>query len=374
MFNHLSTKTLALAFALSLAACSQTTPPPPTVGVDVTPGNAFIKTGATQTFSAMVSGSSQTDVTWQVEEGASAGTISSAGVYTAPTRAGTYHIKATSKASPAYSARAEVMVYEGQLVYGLDTLNRLVAFGSLSPAVVSLPKNISGLQAGEVLLDIDFRPNGGKLYALSSANRIYTVDLSTAAATAVRNDPLEVVLTAGQRAAIDFNPARDLLRIVNEAGQNLRVNPDTGAVVDGDPAVDGIQPDKPLVPPTQVVVQVAAVAYTDNKAGATTTTLYGLDLFGGRLVLIGSLNGNPSPNGGQVSFVANPFSTNLFNDPRILAGFDISGANGTALVSLSRSIPAESSSFFSIDLSNGQLTAIGTLGFNTPLRSIAIAP
>ena len=44
----------------------------------------------------------------------------------------------------------------------------------------------------------------------------------------------------------DFNPAADRIRVVSNTGQNLRLHPDTGAVVDGDATVEGVQPDPSL--------------------------------------------------------------------------------------------------------------------------------
>lgn len=62
--------------------------PPADVSVTVSPNSASLFLGATQSFQALVTGSSNTSVTWEVNGVAggstSAGTISSAGFYTAP--------------------------------------------------------------------------------------------------------------------------------------------------------------------------------------------------------------------------------------------------------------------------------------------------
>ncbi|MGA2001513.1 MAG: hypothetical protein ABSG52_16110, partial [Terriglobales bacterium] len=76
------------------------------VGVGVSPTTAALTTGGTQQFSATVSGTTNTAVTWS----ASGGTISSTGLYTAPSTAGTYAITATSAADPTKSASATVSV------------------------------------------------------------------------------------------------------------------------------------------------------------------------------------------------------------------------------------------------------------------------
>jgi hypothetical protein len=76
------------------------------VAVSIAPGSASLPAGGTQQFTATVTGSSNTAVTWS----ATGGTISTSGLYTAPATAGTYTVTATSKASTSASASATVTV------------------------------------------------------------------------------------------------------------------------------------------------------------------------------------------------------------------------------------------------------------------------
>jgi len=88
-----------LLAAVALAGCTGTTkgspasnpttpPTGPSVTVTVAPATANVRAGATQPFSATVGGSSNTSVNWQVNGvaggSAATGTISAAGVYSAP--------------------------------------------------------------------------------------------------------------------------------------------------------------------------------------------------------------------------------------------------------------------------------------------------
>jgi len=66
------------------------------VTVTVTPATATVDACRTATFTAAVSGTSNQAVTWSVAEGTAGGSVSTAGVYTAPSNAGTYHVVATS--------------------------------------------------------------------------------------------------------------------------------------------------------------------------------------------------------------------------------------------------------------------------------------
>ena len=79
------------------------------VSVAISPTSASLSTGATRQFTATVSGTSNTAVTWSVLEGGG-GTVSATGLYTAPATAGTYRVRATSVADPTKSASATVTV------------------------------------------------------------------------------------------------------------------------------------------------------------------------------------------------------------------------------------------------------------------------
>lgn len=86
-------------------------PQPPMV-ISVTPATATVERNHTATFTTSVFNSTNTQVIWSVVE-AGGGTITSFGVYTAPSTEGTYHVKATSVADPTKSATATVAVTGG---------------------------------------------------------------------------------------------------------------------------------------------------------------------------------------------------------------------------------------------------------------------
>jgi hypothetical protein len=107
---------LTLASALGLWGCGggSTSSPAPSssslISVTVTPNSVTVLRDATQAFTAKVTGTTNTAVTWSVEE-SSGGTIDSAGLYTPPQNgAGAFHVIATSRANPAASGAAAVTV------------------------------------------------------------------------------------------------------------------------------------------------------------------------------------------------------------------------------------------------------------------------
>ena len=108
---------ILLLTALGTAACStgQTSPVSgqgqgPTAGVVITPSSATLLPGSQRSFSAKVNGNADQSVTWTITEGASGGTVTPAGMYTAPMTKGTYHLVAKSDADPSKSATAQITV------------------------------------------------------------------------------------------------------------------------------------------------------------------------------------------------------------------------------------------------------------------------
>ncbi len=80
----------------------------PSGTVTISPLSASVPEGGLQTFSATVAGGG--GVNWSVEEGSQGGTITSAGVYSAPLTTGTFHVLATNGTNSSFTATATVTV------------------------------------------------------------------------------------------------------------------------------------------------------------------------------------------------------------------------------------------------------------------------
>jgi hypothetical protein len=102
-----STKTAA-------ATINITAPPTGSVSVSVSPVRAGLTTGQTQTFTATVTGNSDTIVKWEVDSisggNSDVGKINASGVYSAPNKPGTHTVAARSDADSTVSATASVAV------------------------------------------------------------------------------------------------------------------------------------------------------------------------------------------------------------------------------------------------------------------------
>ena len=99
---------LVALVSLVLVACGGDDDKKP-INVSISPTTATVKVGMTQTFTASVTGTSNTAVSWSVAE-AGGGSINSSGVYTAPSTPGTYTVMATSQRDTRRSASATVTV------------------------------------------------------------------------------------------------------------------------------------------------------------------------------------------------------------------------------------------------------------------------
>lgn len=269
---------------------------------------------------------------------------------------------------------ASVTVADAQsqptILLGLTANNRINWYAPELPGVAFFSVPISGLESDETILGIDNRPANGQLYGLSSGNRLYTISPFTGIATRVGQNTLSPTLR-GTTFGVDFNPVPDRLRVVSDARQNLRLNPDTGAVVDADPNTDGVQPDGNIAYDAADVnkdatPRLAGAAYTNSVAGATSTTNYAIDTGLDVLVTQGSVGGMPvSPNTGRLFTVGR-----LGVDASDAVGFDIT-PDGRAFAALTR--PGESTSaLYAIDLATGGARALGTFGGGQVIRGLTV--
>ena len=143
--------------------------------------------------------------------------------------------------------------------------NALVQFQEDTPAQFDSLVLISGLAPGEVVMSIDGRPGTGQLLALAvnpaggaTDGKLYWVDPDTGAATPTGTPTFDVDDTA-LRTTIDINPTVDRLRVVGTDRQNLRVNPNNGALAVTD--TDLVYPALPVG-----LEPLVSIAYDRNVA------------------------------------------------------------------------------------------------------------
>ncbi|WP_411275420.1 DUF4394 domain-containing protein [Daejeonella sp.] len=239
--------------------------------------------------------------------------------------------------------------------------NTLDKYSTSNPEDLLGSATITGLQSGERVLAIDFRPATAQLYALGSNSRLYTINPETGLATLVAplttipmgtTTPVALTLM-GTSFGFDFNPVVDRIRIVSNTGQNLRAHPTTGVTI-----IDrSINPQPAMV---------NGVAYDNNDNDpATPTELYALDPSKDLLYEI-----NP-PNAGTLVEPQN-IKLKIEGD----GGFDIAprNANITTDIALGLYEVNKKSTLFRIDVETGVTKILAYYNKDIMYSAIAISP
>jgi len=184
---------------------------------------------------------------------------------------------------------------------------------------------ITGLADDEDLIGLDVRPATGDLYAISEGGPLYVIDVDTGEATA----PGEAIDPALEDDSVgfDFNPTVDRIRVDVSTGQNLRLNPDTGAIGTNpetmEPTIDGTIAYAEGDDNADNTPAVVGAGYTNSVAGAEETQLYVIDAEQDVLAL------QDPPNDGTLNTVGS-----LDVDVNASAAFDIS-PDGAAFLTVS---------------------------------------
>ena len=260
-------------------------------------------------------------------------------------------------------------------IVAVSVSNHLLRFNAGQPQQVRERKPLQGLRAGERIVGIDFRVARGELFALASSGQLYKIDVAQARATAV-GSPAVLPSTGATEWAFDFNPTVDRIRVANDVGFNLRLHPDTGAVIDGDPAQEGVQFDARLAYDSKdtnegKTARIVGAGYTYNKQNDKITTNYALDGALGTLVHQGTKEGVAppvSPNTGRL-FTVGSLGIGTFAH----ATFDISDVAPTAYAGVHNK-DDKSTRWHRVDLATGKASFIGTVGGGEPLVGAAIEP
>jgi len=247
---------------------------------------------------------------------------------------------------------------DASTVIGLTDTFNLVAFDSASPATLILgPTPITGVAAGFEVRGIDYRPATGQLYAIAKNGtqyRLYTLDPVTAAATAI-GSATDLGATANEADfGFDFNPVVDRIRFVSRANGNFRFNPDDGSALFPDTDVAYVFGD----PNFGDNPNIEGAAYTNNVAGAATTTLFVYDYSEDNLIRQGGVNGSPSPNTGQLTTIGS-------------SGISASGTVGLDVAPDGTAFLQDYTRFLTVNLSTGAATLVGTFVGAGNVRDIA---
>lgn len=339
--------------------------------VSITPATLTIDTGATQQFTATVQGQSNPQLAWSVDGigggNSTVGTISSSGLYTAPSQAGSHTVGATST-NPSASASAPITVFSFTLSPGNGTL--------LNPgATQQYTATIQGLTNAGVTWSVDGVAGGNSTTGTISTTGLYTAPNAVGAhavtATSVANPSSALtsnvtVVNVANSAVLTYHndDARDgaYLQEVTLNPSNVNSN-QFGKIVSY--PVDGQIYAQPLYLPqvnipnkgTYNVVYVttqnnSVYAFDASATSANTTTLWHVNL--GTPVPVYD-SGGPWPNVGILSTPVIDATTNTMyvvaevngaNPPFWLHALDVTtGQDKTSPVGINGSYSGDSLSF-----------------------------
>ncbi len=265
-------------------------------------------------------------------------------------------------------------VARGRSIFGVDANNTVVVFGAGNPTNFDVRQvAITGLQASESVVGIDFRANATaaadrRLYAVTSGSRVYTVDTLSGLATAVGTAAFTPAV-AGATFGVDFNPAADRIRLHSDQDQDLRINQTvTPVVAIVDTALTYLAGD---VNATQNPT-IAGTAYTNSVSPTvvTGTDLFAIDSDRDVLTFLASPNSGRMATRGTLGVnTTASVGFDIFGPGTIVGG--LTGATAYATLTPDGS---SRSRLYTINLATGTATLVGDVNYSRPPIGISVAP
>jgi hypothetical protein len=254
----------------------------------------------------------------------------------------------------------------GRIIYGLSG-SSLFSFDSDNTEFIRSFMPITGVTAGQMIAGMDVRPLNGELFILgydttAGTAQLYTVDTTTAIATAVGASSMSLNLGAGN-IGFDFNPLVDRIRVVGVNDMNYRLNPITGTLAATDSMENYAMGDINF----GADPSIGSVAYTNNYNGTGSTTLIGFDE---------SLNTfvtqNP-PNDGTLNTIG--MSGLALNPNDLSVDMDIYFNADSVSDEIFFAANTDSSThdnLYMIDMTTGSATLLGRIGSGIAVKDIAL--
>ena len=240
-----------------------------------------------------------------------------------------------------------------QPIIAITASGALITFQSGSPGTLLSNQNVTGITSPQTLRGLAFRRSTGQLYVVGAVSgtsnvsaTLYLLNPATAALTAISN-----MVLAHPSFDLGFDPLTDQLHLFGSTGQHLRLDPTTGAILANDPALAFATGDAHFGAAPGIV----GVDFTPGL----TPTAYAIDKTTDSLVQI-------TPSSGKITTIGL-----LGKDTEGLTGLDFN-PGGTAFAVLSS--PSDlATSLYTIDLTSGHATPLGTIGVNEQVRDLVVA-
>lgn len=242
-------------------------------------------------------------------------------------------------------------------VWAINQFNTLMSFDSANPSVILTARPMNNVTNA---VAIDFRPADGLLYVMNADGRLFKINPN-----GVQSDNNFAVEPAGTVTNLngtsfgfDFDPVADRLRITSDTDINLSHQ------IGGTTAVQ--TPLSALFGNPCIV----GSAYSNNFAGAASTTLYNINAFDNNITRLTTQT--PASGGGQV-FRAALIDSNGGNIPVVAEefGFDIGLIPSVGYMAGTR-YSTGYSVFSTVNLDTGVVSDFGFIGRGMVIRDIAV--
>jgi len=251
-----------------------------------------------------------------------------------------------------------------QTIYSRSGLS-ISTFDAASPGTIINNGLITGVTGTQTVVGMDFRPLNGQLYimgyeSLTGTSQLYTVDPSTFVATSVGSS--FTIATNQSLFGFDFNPTVDRIRVTTSQGKNYRIHPITGAIAATDLDLQYAPTDVNAAATPFIVTG----AYTNSYIGSTSTTLYTYD------DNLNILCTQVPPNNGT----QNTIGASGIMDAGPAGSLDIyynaMSATNTAYFKQDVNMTGIVSQLFTMNLTTGNATLVGTIGSAAPVADLAV--
>ena len=245
--------------------------------------------------------------------------------------------------SIAVALAGAVSTSQAETIFGLSTANSIFSFDSATPGTVSPVIPITGVVTGSIV-DIDFSPVAQSLYGIASNGDLYRINTTTGAVTLSIGVGAQIPANSITAPTVmDFNPAADRIRIF-QGTSNFRLTGDA-ATFDSAQTAGTISIDGTF---TGVAgANLVAAAYTNNFNNTGSTALFSLDTASNFLI-----SHTVAPQFSTIAQVGTGLGVNIGSN----VGFDIS-----ALQAAISGYVSDDDNFYTVNLSTGVLTSVGTI-------------
>ncbi|MBI3477802.1 MAG: beta-propeller fold lactonase family protein [Acidobacteria bacterium] len=389
-----------LIVTLFLGGCSNDPSAPAAVSVSVTPTTVSVQTGLTQQFTATVTNTSNTAVTWQVNGvtggDATNGTVSASGLYAAPATApspATVTVTAVSQADNTKSASSTVTVINPppvSVVVAPQTASVVVGATQQFTATVTNASDTS------VTWQVNGVTGGDATHGTVSGTGLYTAPVgvpspadvtvtavsvadptkSDSATVTVTSAPVITVTIAPKTASVAVTATKQFTATVTGTA-NTAVTWDVNGTAGGDATHGTISNTglytAPAAVPSPATVSVTATSVADNTKSDTATVTITSAPPANRFVYVGSFPDSTikifsvNDTTGLLT-AAGGISTGANTNP----GFLAMHPGGKFLYSLNRG--AANIGIYSVNATTGALTAAGTAAADTDPFYMVFSP